>query len=99
MNNFNYGMRIQNNNPFNSSATLNNTLGELKHNRYYLTGRFKGIYLTKREAECIICLARGRTLKQTAKILHLSDRTIECFVNKLKQKLFCSDRAELIEAV
>lgn len=80
-----------------SDLSLNDILKYIDLKRYYLSGKFEGIYLTKREVECIICLARGYSVKQIGKILNLSDRTIECYVHSLKQKLISNDKAKLIE--
>jgi DNA-binding CsgD family transcriptional regulator len=67
-----------------------------KPKRYYLTGKYKNYYLTKREAECLICLARGYTLKQIGRTLGVSPRTIEDHIERLKGKLRCRSRSDLI---
>jgi len=72
-------------------------LSEIKAKKYYLSGRFKNTYLTKREAESIICLARGLSIKQIGKVLGVSDRTVESCIDILKTKLNCHHRSELIE--
>src|SRR5690349_3445784 len=66
------------------SLVLQDVLNQLQQRRYYLTGKFKDIYLTKREAECILCLARGFTNKQMAAILGISDRTIDNVFENLR---------------
>lgn len=54
------------------------------------------VQLTKREAQCIAHLASGKTAKQIAKILTLSPRTVEFYLDKAKHKLKCHNQAELI---
>ena len=55
--------------------------------------------IAPREIECIIYILRGKTSKQIAKILELSHRTIEFYVNRLKIKLHCHSKSELIEKI
>lgn len=53
--------------------------------------------LSKRQIECIYYLIKGKTMKQIAKILSLSPRTIEFYISGVRKKLNCNSRAELIE--
>lgn len=53
--------------------------------------------LSKRQAQCIYYLMRGKTAKEIAKILHLSSRTIEHYLDSVKIQWNCSSRSELIE--
>jgi|688.fasta_scaffold347271_2 DNA-binding CsgD family transcriptional regulator len=52
--------------------------------------------LTAREIDCIYCLAKGMTAKQTADALYLSKRTVENYIVRIKEKLNCESRSELI---
>lgn len=79
------------------SIDLQMVLKDITQKKYYLTGEYKGIYLTKREAECLVCLARGKTAKEMAKILKINHRTVEAFLEKIKNKLNCSTKSQLIE--
>lgn len=56
-----------------------------------------GIQLTNREAECFYLLARFSTIKRIASVLKLSPRTVESYVNDLKNKMGINYKAELIE--
>lgn len=53
-------------------------------------------HLSKRERECIENLIQGKTAKEIARILDLSHRTIEFYIENLKKKFNCLNRAELI---
>jgi len=52
--------------------------------------------LSQRQIECLYYLFRGLTNKQIAKTLNLSPRTIETYVEQLKNKLACNTKSELI---
>lgn len=55
--------------------------------------------LAPREVECIIYILRGKTSKQIARILELSHRTVEFYIGRLKNKLDCHTKSELIEKI
>lgn len=53
--------------------------------------------ISKRELDCIFYLLRGNTMKMIAKILNLSPRTVETYLEQVRIKLKCTNRSELIE--
>lgn len=53
--------------------------------------------LSAQQIECLYWLVKGLTTKQTAKIMELSPRTVETYLNIVKIKLNCSSRRDLIE--
>lgn len=55
--------------------------------------------LAPREVECIIYILRGKTSKQIARMLQLSHRTVEFYIGRLKNKLHCHTKSELIEKI
>ena len=57
------------------------------------------VYLTGREVECLTHFVWGQTLKVTAKLLSLSPRTVEFYNKRIKQKLRCSSKSELITKI
>ena len=57
-----------------------------KRMRYYL-GDASGLYLTLREYECLQLMAQGLTMKKTAEILGLSARTVEFYLQNIKDKM------------
>lgn len=54
--------------------------------------------LTKREQECILWVARGKTAWETSKILNVSERTINFHIENAKVKLGASNRYHLVVA-
>jgi DNA-binding CsgD family transcriptional regulator len=53
--------------------------------------------LSRQQIECLLWLIKGMTIKQIAKKMNLSPRTIESYLEVIKKKLHCSSRTELIE--
>ncbi len=53
--------------------------------------------LSQRQEECLFFLIRGKTTKQIANILNLSSRTIEDHIEKMKHKLDCFSKYQLID--
>ncbi|NNM60232.1 MAG: helix-turn-helix transcriptional regulator [Legionellales bacterium] len=54
-------------------------------------------FLTPREKQCLNALLEGLTAKQTASILNLSVRTVEHFLEEIKQKLNCTNKSALFQ--
>jgi DNA-binding CsgD family transcriptional regulator len=52
--------------------------------------------LSKRQLECLLYLVKGMTSKEIANVLNLSFRTVQCYLEILKDKLNCISRSELI---
>lgn len=52
---------------------------------------------TLREVECISFLFKGKTAPQIADILNLSPRTVEYYIENIKNKLDCTSKSETIE--
>jgi DNA-binding CsgD family transcriptional regulator len=63
----------------------------------YIIGQKPGFDLTGRQSECLFFTLRGKTCKEIGKILNLSPRTIECYMEELKAKFNCKTRNELID--
>jgi DNA-binding CsgD family transcriptional regulator len=66
---------------------------------YTLGEKYQNIYLTKREAECVVYLLKGHTIKEVGEKLNLSARTIEFYINNIKAKLKCRTRTELLDHI
>ena len=67
--------------------------------KYQIGEPSKETYLTQREADCMILLLQGKTLSQTGLALQLSPRTVEYYLNKIKRKLNCRKKKEVIHIV
>lgn len=67
--------------------------------QYSLGDPYATVYLTQREADCVYHLLQGTTLTQVGKILHLSTRTVEYYINNVKRKLVCRKKQEVIEKI
>lgn len=65
--------------------------------KYYLQGPFQGVYLTRREVECLYWLSQGKSAEETAIILFISKRTIEKHFENIKLKLDCRNKYQLIK--
>lgn len=73
---------------------------ERRSSRNYSLGpKFDGKHLTRREAECMVLLMSGKTIAKTATALGLSPRTIEFYLKRMKMKLGCRTKFELIEMI
>lgn len=57
----------------------------------------KNSALTNRELQCISLLMRGHTSKMIANKLNLSRRTVEFYIENIKQKFGCTHKSQLIE--
>jgi DNA-binding CsgD family transcriptional regulator len=53
--------------------------------------------LTTRQLDCLFSLMKGMSIKQIAKHLSLSPRTIEHYLESIKIKMDCASRVELFE--
>lgn len=53
--------------------------------------------ITIRQEECLFFLIRGKTCKEISNILRLSVRTVEQYVEQLKNIFVCDTKSELIE--
>lgn len=63
---------------------------------YHLNSSSNPADLSQRELECLFLQLRGKTAKQTGEILNLSKRTIESYLENIKSKFGCMNKAELL---
>jgi len=54
-------------------------------------------HFSPRELECLFCLLRGMSAKQIGIILGLSKRTIEFYIDNIKNKVGCNKKSILLE--
>lgn len=64
---------------------------------YTLKETIEDYRLSVRESECLFYLIRGKTSKEIASILNISFRTVEKHFERLKYKMNCFNRSEIIE--
>jgi DNA-binding CsgD family transcriptional regulator len=57
------------------------------------------VTLTMREIQCILEIFKGKTAKEIAKSFNLSPRTVEHLLERIKFKLKCKTRYQLIETI
>ena len=50
-----------------------------------------------RERQVIICLLQGKTVMEISKILNISNRTVDTFVDNIKNKLGCNSKSQIRE--
>lgn len=86
--------------PFNSIDTdKQKFLEQINVNRYILSSYGKEVFFTKREIDSLKCLGRGRTVKEAAKLMRISPRTVEDYINSIKCKLGLRRKSEIIDAI
>ena len=66
---------------------------------YSLGAKYGKTYFTKREAECMVWLLKGKTINSVANILRLSPRTVEYYIKNMKIKVGCRTKFELIDLI
>jgi DNA-binding CsgD family transcriptional regulator len=64
-----------------------------------LGAKHSDIYFTKREAECVVWLLKGKKFSEIATILNLSSRTVEYYMQNIKAKVGCRTKLELIDMI
>lgn len=64
---------------------------------YTLSDSHCPLPLTEKQENCIFLLIRGKTVKEIAKILGISPRTVESHLEAVKNKLNCQNKSEIIE--
>lgn len=74
-------------------------LSETKIRRYYIFANGIDTFLTENEVKCCYQLIHGKSVKEIAKIVYLSARTVESHINNVKQKLNCLTKANLINII
>ena len=65
--------------------------------KYYLDIGDRTIQFSKREAECLAYLAKGFNTKKIASLLNLSVRTIEVYLNNIKEKTCYFNKSDILQ--
>lgn len=69
----------------------------LKIKKFWIDSDDSAQYLTNKELELITCLSMGKSLKETSAFLSISTRTAECHIQRIKEKLDCASKSEIID--
>jgi DNA-binding CsgD family transcriptional regulator len=83
--------------PFNYEKNIKNFLNSMDFDRFYLEGEYKNIYFSKKEFECILHLSHGKTIKEIAKLVASSPKTVETHINNMKKKVSSQTSSKLID--
>ena len=66
---------------------------------YQLQGKNKIFRLSPREVDCAIAMIEGRSARETALQYAISQRTVESYIENIKNKLGCNLKSELIRTL
>ena len=83
-------------NPAFDSKGLESSLQSLRIDDLQLQVAERRVSISFREFQCLFLMSRGQTFKEIGKILDLSPRTIESYINNLKSKTNTNSKSELI---
>lgn len=64
--------------------------------RYYLDGKYSGVYLTAKEARCVYWLIQGKSAEEISMIENNSVRTVECHLENIRKKLNCYKQIQIV---
>ncbi|MDQ2994509.1 MAG: helix-turn-helix transcriptional regulator, partial [Pseudomonadota bacterium] len=64
---------------------------------YIVKDSFDDYHLTARESEIMFYLLRGKSAKEIANLINLSVRTVETHLERIKSKMHCHSKSQLIE--
>ena len=67
--------------------------------KYKLGKRYPGVYFTQREAECVTLLIEGYNDEQAGELLHISPRTVEYYLLKVKEKVHGETKSDIVDKV
>ena len=85
----------------NNSTTYQflNICDKMKIDKLIIKGLTESVSLTKRETDCGKLLSAGRGTKEIANALDLSPRTVEFYINSIKEKTGLHSRAQIRDAI
>jgi DNA-binding CsgD family transcriptional regulator len=64
---------------------------------YKIDDQYHNFKLSKQESLCLFYLIRGRSFSQIGAAMNLSKRTVEHYIENVKNKMDCHSKSELIE--
>lgn len=69
---------------------------QLNTSHYVLNDHHNKYELTNREIECVFLLVRGKSAREIGVLLSLSKRTVESYIENIKNKMDCQNKAEIL---
>lgn len=93
----NFPDKIDLSNSVSSPLDFSLFLKAIEGDSYLAKHKNREFSLTKRELECLRMLSMGNTMKESAKALGLSPRTIEQYMNNIKQKSNAYLKSDLVK--
>ena len=66
-------------------------------NVYRFASEYSSIGLTERESQCLYYFLHGKSAKEIAQLLFISNKTVESHIEKVKTKIGVSKKAELYD--
>ena len=76
---------------------IENFKAAILSNKFTLNIGDRSVSLSKREWECLSGMAQGKTYKGVAKLLSLSPRTVETYLNQIREKAGISSKHKLVD--
>lgn len=78
-----------------SENEKNSILSELTPKKIPLDN---GVHLTAKEVSCLLLCSEGKSAKEVAKTMSISNRTVEMHLDNAKQKLGCHRKSQMLDA-
>ncbi len=75
---------------------IENFMHQTTVQRFSLNTNRGVIIISKREAECMFHLSANKTVKEIARSMELSPRTVESYLDNVKKKSNCTNKSELV---
>lgn len=82
-----------------SKSINKNGISRTPVKRYYLQGKYQGMYLTKRQRDVLLLFLQNKSAAEIAKALKLSERTIEDYSRALRSKFGCATKKRLVAQI
>jgi DNA-binding CsgD family transcriptional regulator len=80
-----------------ASDIITSITEEMKIRKYRIKDdRYQNIKISSRELECILLYNKGKTAKETARKLNISQRTVETYFENVKNKLGCHSKSQVL---
>ncbi len=79
-------------------ADKKNYSSDMSPSHYQIDKNDDPFKLSTRELECLFCILRGMTAKQIGERIQLSKRTIESYIENIKNKFGCRTKSELFDS-